>query len=257
MSSLAEKSERLKAMGVQPWYARLVLKGAGRSPSFDFDVAQLPILEESAPDAPLAAVSKSKAELLPSLAPISKPSAELSAESARVSEVSIESPSSGAPSCAVGSKTTIQVDLPSEQSIMIFNSDLITVVCGKCSPEQVSSLIGLTSAISSAFYRRNIQLVEAGSFNWPVFDSRSLKSRNTDLHQKSLTRFLRKKSVARSSFVMLLGVEMSADAFLGLVAADEASCQVVSSSVSPSDCLRDPAQKAFLWKELLDARRSV
>ncbi len=255
MSSLAEKCERLKAMGVQPWYARLVLKGAGRSPSFNLDVAQLD--EESAPDAPLAAISTSKAERPPSLAPISKPSVELSAESAQVSEASIEGRSSGAPSCAVSSETTIQVDLPSAQSLMIFNSDLITVVCGKCSPEQVSSLIGLTSAISSAFYRRNIQLVEAGSFNWPVFDSRSLKSRNTDLHQKSLARFLRKQSVARSSFVLLLGVEMSADAFFGLVAADDVSCKVVSSSVSPSDCLRDPAQKAFLWKELLDARRSV
>ena len=256
------KAERLKAMGVQPWYARLVLQGAGRSPSFEFEEGQLSAEEAGFPSE-VTEVSevggiRSEAESLASLEPPLRPSADLSVESADVSEVSIESrTSSGMHLGAINSETAAQVDLPAEQSLMLFQLDLITVICGNCSSEQASSLSNLTSAICSAFYRRNIQLAESGSFVWPVFDALSLRSRNTNLHKTSISRFLQKLNVAGSSVVMLLGVDISTDAFMGLLDSEDASCVVVSSSVSPSDCLRDPAQKALLWKELLEARLGV
>ena len=259
------KSERLKAMGVQPWYARLVLKGAGSSPSFEFEQDQslAEALPASSGDSlPGVTASLDKKALSDGISAASslipKPSAELTDEPVNPSAANMR-PQLAKPvasdALSEGVEEVEQIALPSEQSLMLFSSDLFTVVCGKCSSEQASSLGSLASAIGSAFYRQTSQLATSGSFVWPVFDSRSLESKNLGLHQKSFSRFLKKQKVARFRFVMLLGLDIEVNDFLTLLGPEAAQCEVVSSSVSPSDCLRDPAKKAVLWEELLDARR--
>ncbi|KZY82567.1 hypothetical protein A3742_09455 [Oleiphilus sp. HI0071] len=257
MTSLAVKSERLKAMGVQPWYARFVLNGAGRSPSFRLCESQEPSSTEEVPDDLSALNAKATVTALTTLPDIPRSSVELSSEEPENLDASVVTSASVTSSDSVHSKLSESVELPSEQSLMIFCSDSVAVVCGRCSSEQVSSLNRLTSAICSALFARNIQLDESGSFVWPTFESLALESRGADLQRKSLARFLRNQAVARSSSVLLLGADISVDTFKALSVDQGAPRLVFSSSVSPSDCLRDPAQKAFLWKELLEERRSV
>jgi len=251
MSAFEAKHQRLKAMGVQPWYARLVLRGAGSSPSFVLKGEErkptvAPGAEQSSSSTLDARFDQVAPHFLKIRAsepvPPKRPSSELApstlnnAETAPV-EVSVPS-----------------IDLPQEQSIVAFGNAERLILCGKVTSDSFAQLSSLVSAIGSAFYLQNIRLTELASFTWPVFDSTALQSKSGEAQQRAFARFLRQLNKQSWSSVLLLGADLDSTQFTEVMGLDQRRCSVVNASVSPADCLRDPGQKAVLWRELLDAK---
>jgi len=255
MGTFEAKHQRLKAMGVQPWYARYILRGAGRSPSFvssqdeshaDSNLAVLPhepIEHEVkqgafAPippkeQAPHRLAKEKPLQVLPS----SSPKIGVASESARPSD-----------------EAKPQIDLPEEISIFAVGDDEHLVLCGKATPDTFSQLTNLACAIGSAFYNRKLNLTELGSFVWPVFSSKGLRSQGGDVQLQAFERFLSQLDVSNKSSILLLGLDLDLNQLKEFVGLDQGHYSLVGVTVAPSDCLRDPSLKATLWRELLEAR---
>lgn len=249
------KHRRLKAMGVQPWYARYTLRGAGRSPSF------VSRQEEQHADSKFVVPAHEPVEHegnCRALAPL--PTKELAPCAPAPEKPSLVLPSSspiagGAnESTAPGGEAKPQIDLPEESSILAVGDDEHLVLCGKATPETHAQLTSLASAIGSAFYSRKLHLEELGCFVWPVFSSKGLRSQGGDVQLRAFERFLSQLDVTNKSSILLLGLDLDLKQLKELVGMDQDHCSVIGAAVAPSDCLRDPGLKATLWRELLEAR---
>lgn len=235
-------SKRLKAMGVQAWFARLRLKGAASSPSFSIENADNIVDAETQSAPPKEGLVN----------PISQPHAKPRPAASLVEPLKQVSTEKQAEGSVKAAKST--VDMPLKQSVSVYRGDECTVLCGSSGIEHAPYVTGLTEAISSAFYQRQTSLAETASFVWPVFGAKLLESGSGHLHENAFKRFLDKLKLNESTSILVLGLDISPEDFVILLGKD-IPARIVHTTISPADCLRDPSQKAVLWRELVEARR--
>lgn len=255
MDALRAKHRRLKTMGVQPWYARYILRGAARSPSFvsvreescidrNFSVPAYEPVEHEVNYGELEPAPAN--EPTPSTSAPEKPSLILPPGSELIDVANV--------STAPDDETKPRIDLPEEHAILAVGDDEHLVLCGKATPDTLSQITNMASAIGSAFYGRKLHLEELGSFVWPVFSSKGFRSQSGDVQLRAFERFLSQLNVTNKSSILVLGLDLDLKQLKEFVGLDQSHCSLVGAAVAPSDCLRDPSLKAILWRELLEAR---
>ena len=233
----ASRNERLAALGVRQWYARVRLPGAAVSPDF--------VLRDSEVVSEVQDTGSSQKPLLET-----ESSPKLSPDSAR-SLLSVEGPKGDALDADSGVQARV-----AEPAIEIQSRHLCVYHVGElliCSIEEQGQWqpleFELLANILSACGLGDSKLEFIGEFTWPVFASLRLHLNRDDYFRSALSQWL-SVSAKQCKKVVVLGrgdVTLSLD---GVWDAIGVSPELVRVGASLADMLSMPSRKAQVWREL-------
>lgn len=254
------KKQYLAAMGVQQWFARLVLPNAKPSPTYLYHNDES--IETDTKVAIDSVTSQSVTQEIPRDAAVN------SAERPRILEtlkLKEDPQSDQAPKIVDAPElpTIANVDEPSvvvpeHFHLNVYSVDDVVVVC-ECSDASLVALEqSLLGAILNAYFGRQYQPALAGSFIWPVFSVMPpCKGDSPQSVTSALEQFFDHSLSGDSSTLFVFSANYPRDTLTALASRGRTVAQVVTSVNTLSLCLNDPSNKRALWHDLVRQRAEL
>ncbi|KZX86461.1 hypothetical protein A3715_03415 [Oleiphilus sp. HI0009] len=248
MTRQGQQASYLDMMGVQTWYAHKLLNAAP-SPTFSDqadwanDLDQLPVNASKFAKEKKETVLESLEEQSASLEISNSTPQMLEVESVSERNASIE------PGVEVKAEDLALVNaLPSVFSLNVYQSDDVRLLSFG-SDSQLNDFAIATSLVIARFQSRS-DLNFVGNFRWPVFSFQAEASNTDRLLAGALQQFSDKMINDATINTVVLGVSLS-EGCVRSIAKCTAGSMILSSSVSLSDCIRNPLLKAQLWADII------
>lgn len=253
MTRLAQRAEYLSSMGVQPWYARVILGGAAPSPDYQrLGLGEVPVVQASpfVGDVPTKPVA-SDVVLAESVAkPANGAGSRLDA-----SLMAHESPSLSSQVDAEIEKAQASVTLDGEAalplacSLAVLKSEHVVVLLSGYEAGSAREQVELAEAVLKAIEPQSTKVSFSASFVWPVFSGELSGTNSAELMRPALCRFFESAGVGCARKVICFGHELSKDVVLecGGLASDVV---LLATSTSLADCLQNPLAKSRVWLDL-------
>ena len=248
MTRQGQQASYLDMMGVQTWYAHKLLNAAP-SPIFSDqadwsnDVDQLPVNAGEFAKEKNATVLESLEEQSALLEISTSIPQTLEVESVSEQGESIE------PRAQVKAEDLALVNaLPSVFSLNVYQSDDVRLLSFG-SDSQLNDFAIAKSLVTARFQSRS-DLNFVGNFRWPVFSFQAGASNTDHLLAGALRQFSDKMIEGATINTVVLGVSLSEECVRS-IAKCAAGSIILSSSVSLSDCIRNPLLKAQLWADIV------